>query len=261
MKLIGKTIAPNGRQRIYFFGFRVASWNAKKQKNARLPDLIAAAIADPLGLGGLELKLWNLGVPRQFHHLFYEMPAGAVCIDCGANAGKFTDAVLHQGGISYAFEPNAALFNLLERKYAGNSRVRLFKAAVGARDGMAMFHLPVGMRADPVAVCEEGTLLSHRQRMDLQPADEVKVMDLAGFLKREFGVFSSEPPVWLIKLDIEGCEFEVVERLVAEQAHRFARHIVVETHERFFADREKRLERLRNTISAAGADNIELGWL
>jgi FkbM family methyltransferase len=263
MKLFKKAIFPGGRKRLYICGIRVASWNANKRDKLELPRLTAAAIADPHGFGGLELKLWNLHVPRRFYHLFYKMPPDAVCIDCGANVGKFTDAVLHQGGRSYAFEPNAVLFNFLSRKYAGNRRVQLFKAALGASDGTAKFYLPADTHDNPSATYEDGSLWQRQRREQAQSYDTVQVMDFARFLKQEFGAGSqaAQPPIWLIKMDIEGSEFEVVERLITEQVYRLARHIVVETHEKFFSDQEDRLQRLRHIISEAGADNIELGWV
>ena len=261
-----KTVAKDGRVRIHFLGVRLISWNFKRS-HFSLPQkkwrrMIAAAIADPNGYGGLSLKLWNLGISQEYEYLFYEMKPGAVCIDCGANMGKFTDVVLHQGGISYAFEPGFALHVVLSRKYAGNANVRLFNAAVGTGDGTAIFNLPANARKNPIGSCESGSLVQRQDATKSENIEKVKVMDLAKFLKQEFGG-ANQPakPIYLLKLDVEGSEFEIVEKLITEGIHKLAEHIVVETHERAFADGEERLARLRRIILEAGADNVDLGWI
>jgi FkbM family methyltransferase len=223
---------------------------------------LVAAIADPCGQGGLALKIQNLGVRSHHQWLFYEMPPGALCVDCGANVGKFTDIVLHQGGVSFAFEPNPMLFSLLQRKYANNDRVVLFQSAVGTDDGMALFNLPVNARENPAVLWESGTLLKKIEVNELAATSETQVVDLVKFLAQKISAASpSAPPVWLLKLDIEGGEFEVLEKLLITGTHRLARHIVVETHERFFPDGQERLERLHRIIKETDAEHVWLDWI
>lgn len=220
------------------------------------------AIADPRGIGMLNLMMKNLAIPESHRHLFYEMGEGDVCIDCRANAGLFADCCLHVGASVHLFEPNGMLVRMLRRKYQGEKNVVINHAAVAAKEGRMKLYNPVRARNN-IEFAASGTLVADYWPRAGKAAileEEVAVIDLATYMKSHFPP-GNTPPIRLLKIDIEGAEFDLLEKIINEKIFKLCKHIVVETHERMFPDGGKKLARLKAMISEHGADNISLDWV
>lgn len=295
MKIISKTVLPSGRRHIFLFGAKIASYqkhepdkiiaqkldeilgqkfdrpfaeiieqirnSAPPDKSREIYDYIdwqlsefAHWISDPDGIGGLNAKLRTLRVSDRYKEIFFEMRPGDICIDCGANRGKFINAARHCGGTVYAFEPNPILFYWLQRRFGNDESVHLYNAAVGAADGTATFYRypdrPDDEAGNIVGVFEDGQSAQETQ---------VRVMDLTTFLQRE--IIDRGKQVYLLKIDIEGAEFDVLPRLIETGTYKCAKYIGIETHARFIPDGPARLARMEKLIAGAGATNIDLYWV
>jgi hypothetical protein len=65
----------------------------------------------------------------------------------------------------------------------------------------------------------------------------------------------------MLKIDIEGAEFGLVEKICETGVYKFCQYIMVETHERFFADGAEKMQKMRDAIEKYGATNIDLEWV
>lgn len=141
---------------------------------------------------------------RVFHEIFchrgYEPPAPARqalthtprAVDAGANIGLFTLFLCQSvPGVSVrAFEPdpeNAAIARLTLAPLIDSGQVELIQAAVGTRNGEIPFHTGLGM-------------VSRRAAPGDQPVTQVRQVDL----------FEHLAGVGLLKLDIEGAEWDIL---------------------------------------------------
>jgi len=217
-------------------------------------ELVLAAMADSYH-GLLKLKMYQARIEPKYHYVFQEMVEGDLCIDCGVNMGVVTDVLLHQRGEVYGFEPHGMLFPKLVDKYRDCSGLTLQQAAVWDRNGQAVFKRSRSDSTDWTNT--EGA------SMFVQVADEVsctvQVIDLTEFID---GLLRAKGrSIHLLKLDVEGAEFEILEALIAKEQYRSIKHILCETHARLFADGAQRLERLEALIRAKGIDNIHLDWV
>jgi hypothetical protein len=85
---------------------------------------------------------------------------------------------------------------------------------------------------------------------------EVECIDLASFI-RELG-----RPVTLLKMDIEGAEVPVLNRMIDTGAIDEVQLAIVETHERFSDELANATNALRERLSAAGMDHkVRLDWI
>ena len=212
---------------------------------------IAEAIVDPNGFGRLNLLLKSLHVPSKYEYLFYEMPDDALCIDGGGNVGKFTDLVLFCGGRSLVFEPNPFLIKLMQRKFKNDAKVKLEPKAISTKDETVEFNF--GEYSD-----QSGSM--HKNKCNqggIGKQVEVQAVDFAKYLKK---LQKENGQIYLCKIDIEGAEFEVLEHIIKTGAYKLCKHIVVETHARFFKDGKKRVKRLEALITDNNITNIELDW-
>jgi len=232
-------------------------------------EAIRHAIADPNGIGMLNLLMNNLGVPKKYRHLFYEMGEGDVCIDCGANVGKFTDLVLHTGASVHLFEPNRMLVRSLRHKYGAMAkRVVISEAAVAANAGEMTLYNSEDSKNDITATAAGSIISDYLARKETEAktvvGEKVRVVDLVAYIEGNFPSAAASPeapPIYLLKIDIEGAEFGLLEKIIKERVFNLCKHIVVETHQRMFPDGREKLARLRKLIAENNITNISLDWL
>ncbi|MDO4937836.1 MAG: FkbM family methyltransferase, partial [Sutterellaceae bacterium] len=66
---------------------------------------------------------------------------------------------------------------------------------------------------------------------------------------------------YLVKLDIEGAEFDVLNKLIDSNLCDAFDHLVCETHERFFKDGDKRMVELNQKLKDRNIKNVYLDWI
>jgi FkbM family methyltransferase len=156
-----------------------------------------------------------------------------VILDCGANIGY---TLLHYkrqfpNARITAFEPDPQFVPILRRNLArnGGDDVELVEAAAWTRDGRARWAMEAkdGSR---LAADDDGAAR----------VTEVATIDLARYLDRDID---------LLKMDIEGAEFEVLPHIAPHLAR--VRNIIVECHLAQQGDYDA-FARVLTTLSAAG---------
>ena len=184
-----------------------------------------------------------------FRRYLAEAPEGALAIDCGANVGDITAAMVRDGLRVIAFEPDPICIAQLRHRFADESRVTVIPKAVGASERRAALYRQM---ADGVPYTE-GSSLQRAGHHAPEPATEVEVVDLVEFLH------DLDEPVYVLKLDIEGAEAEVLEAMFDHGAPSQIGRIFVETHEPHSDQLAARLQAIRRT-AALKYPNIDLDW-
>ena len=88
---------------------------------------------------------------------------------------------------------------------------------------------------------------------------EVEVIDLCEFLEKE--LLSKNERIYFLKLDVEGVEFEIMQKLIEKELYKKIDYIACETHEYMFDEGSKKLENLKSQIKKHKIDNIFLDWV
>ena len=224
--------------------------------------LIIDALCDPNGLGKLELMLHNVYVPHYYHYIFHQLPfhiqkaqekkEKVLCIDCGAHAGLMSDIFLWCGAETHAFEPNPTILPFLRRKFAKQiSEGLLILNPVAVSDSDSEMDLFV----DDGGVLSQGIRIIGESK-EMKSIQKVQVVDLIRYIK-ELG----EVNIYFLKIDVEGAEFGILEKLISEDLHTKIKYIACETHERFFSDGEEKMQKIRKLIKEKGIKNIFLDWV
>ncbi|GHT52080.1 methyltransferase [Bacteroidia bacterium] len=248
MKVIQKEKLPNGRRKIKLFGMRVLSYSMKYDQLIKNQKYIINALADPNGFGQIELMLYNAEVAPKYGPIFHNMPADAICLDCGANIGLITDLFLRCGGIVHAFDPLLETARLYARKYANNNRVIFNNAAVSGENGEIMLHTS-GLVYDQA--CSIVDVVGAQSSYSYK----VKMMRLVDYIK-QFDY------IYILKLDIEGAEFDVLDDILQSGVYDKIGYIMVETHVRFNPGKfTQRLKNIEAIIEQRAIKNIFLDWV
>lgn len=189
----------------------------------------------------------------EFINRVRRMPRGSLAIDGGANFGSVTAALVRRGVEVHAFEPDPHALAALKSRFGGNPLVMIHAAAVGAVDGTLQLYRTHLFNDRPDKATRSSSLFP-RSIHDTDHGIEVAVVDLARFI-RDLG-----RPVDMLKLDVEGAEIEIVERLIDDGTYRMIGAAYVETHERHSEKLAERTAALRRRVAEAGIDNINLDW-
>lgn len=173
-------------------------------------------------------RLYRAYVARrlaEFFAVIEGLPKGSLCIDLGANVGEISEGMLDRGMRVIAFEPDPATFAKLSQRLEGRDGVKLLCAAAGVSDGLAEIQRPEGW-SEATLKGSPGSSLIHRGKgMDAGTATGVRVLDFASFV-RGLG-----ERIAVLKVDIEGGEWELIPHLVQSGCLDLMDHLFVETHE------------------------------
>jgi FkbM family methyltransferase len=197
------------------------------------------------------VRIWR--ARAAFERAARALGPGDVAIDCGANVGRYTEPLARSGAVVHAFEPDPTAFAALSARLSGRPNVTLHPAAVGVTDGTATLYRAADFAADPLKRTVSSSLLPDKLNVDAEAALEVRRVDLPRFIA-EIG------RVALLKLDIEGAEVEILERLLEIGALARIGAVFVETHETKAPALAERTAALRRAIARDGLAGVNLDW-
>ena len=147
--------------------------------------------------GGNELLVSNL-----------VLPPDSYVIDAGGYEGEWTDEMLCRYGVtSTIYEPNPPNAAFLRERYAYNLRVKVIEAALWNRDGEWAF----------IQQGSGSTLTSLSPNTIM-----VRVVDAKRVVNAPFGC---------IKLNVEGAEYDILEKLIEFNRVKDIKYILVQFHQ------------------------------
>lgn len=165
------------------------------------------------------LRRWTTTRPRK------------VFVDCGSNTCKVLAERIQRGLETefFAFEPQPELVSCVEEvrlKYPGTP-IRFFNKAVWVRDGTMEFYLATEWGPNHKG---GSTLLAghvkNASKVDYSRPVVVECIDFSQWIRRNF----SRRDHLVVKMDIEGAEYPVLEKMVADGTIDYVTELIVEFH-------------------------------
>ena len=214
--------------------------------NGRSPAVrdLAGRLRRSLRPSALERRVAALRVAR-----------GDVAIDCGANVGNVTAALARRGALVHAFEPNPDAFAVLAERFGDTSNVELHRQAVLDRPGRVRLYMNLDALDDPVRASVGSSVLPIQGNVDEERYVEVDAIDLSQF------VLELPGPVKVVKIDVEGAECPIVNRLIDTGAIERTETVLVELHDRHIPELRRDYEALRERLGREGlTDRVLTDW-
>ncbi|MBX3702633.1 MAG: FkbM family methyltransferase [Steroidobacteraceae bacterium] len=189
-----------------------------------------------------------------FDECVAKLGPGDIAIDCGANVGKFTVPMAQTGATVYAFEPNPDAFAELVKATAGYPNVKALQAAATTEPGAVKLYLHRYSDDDPLHFSSGSTLVTGKRNVREDHYTLVEGIPFAEFV-RGLGA-----RVRLLKMDIEGAEVAILNRLLDEGLHRQIDQVFVEVHDRQNRSLAEPTRLLRERLAGLDAGHIRLDW-
>lgn len=196
-----------------------------------------------------------LGI-KVLNPVFYisRLKPGDIAVDCGANVGKYTSLMAGQGAEVYAFEPNPYAFQALLQNNGQNKKIHCINKGVSDQNGQGLLYLHKNAESDQIKWSVGSSLLSTKGNVNPENHVTVELIDLADFINglgRE---------IKLVKMDIEGAEIPVINKLLATGAIKKIKRLVVEAHDRRMPELKEPMDKLKARIKKERIRNINLNW-
>ena len=146
----------------------------------------------------------------------------SVVIDLGSNFGDVLKGLEDCGCKVYAVEPHPFFYNYIIENYGSNENFVISSKAAWVRNEKRNFYFKKSRQA----INGGATLMAEKTNiLDLGLYDIVDCFDISEFIK-------SIGHVDVLKIDIEGAEYEVLHSLLESGAYRNIKSIYIEDHER-----------------------------
>jgi FkbM family methyltransferase len=215
-------------------------WRCRRGKQLLRPLRLRSGLVLNHGKLDNPLLLLNEVFIKRWYEIGAMPPVNANMVDIGANIGSVT---LFWASIApslriYAYEPNPSAFDTLTRNVDANSlrsRVDIFPEAVGR--GRGELKLWVDVPTDLSTGYLETSPSEGGRRVS------VPVIGLDEIWER-----INKAAIWLLKIDTEGAEVEILEG-ASESVLRATQNAIVEYHDNIYPGA---YDRCRRALEAAG---------
>jgi FkbM family methyltransferase len=154
-----------------------------------------------------------------------------VFVDCGSNTCKVLGERIERGleNEFFAFEPQPELAGCVEeaRRLHPGVAIRFFAQAVWVHDGTMDFYLATEWGPNHKG---GSTLLAGHTRnaakVDYSRPVAIECIDFSRWIRRNF----SRRDYLVVKMDIEGAEYAILEKMLADGTIDYLKELIVEFH-------------------------------
>jgi len=186
---------------------------------------------------------------------FAKLPLGSMCIDCGANVGDVTQLMLMHGCRVIAFEPNPTAYAVLSKRFEAVKDVTCIAKGVFDRGTFLELYFPKNSEIDPLKASVSSSIFPDKNNISTDHSANVEVVDIAEVLD------SLDESVALMKIDIEGAEYKVLNRLLDTGKISSIGQILVEEHYSKIPSLKVEREQVMEKITANRVGNVSLDWM
>jgi len=176
---------------------------------------------------------------------------GDAVMDLGANVGDYTIKLAETGATVHAYEPDPIAFHSLSKRTEGLGNVILYPAAVALHAGRLQLNRTPNFEMDPLLWTTCSSIVLQKGG---SPGIEVEVISFRDAIDR------CGKKVSIIKMDIEGAEFDIIEKIFAEPEEFKFEAMFVETHEKCLLEKVSLIFRLNREAASLQARYINLHW-
>ena len=187
-------------------------------------------------------------------YLMYKLNQDSIVIDCGANVGEVSSPLISSGAKLFCFEPHPLAYQKLKQRFKNSSRVIVYDDAVGIENHRAKLYKHINSNTDELKYSTGSSLYSNKSNVDPNDYYEINVINLVEFID------SLALQIFILKIDVEGAEVELVNKLIDKGTYKKIDYIFVETHDKKMPELIVPTKKLRLKIKELNITNIYTNW-
>lgn len=185
--------------------------------------------------------------------VLHSVGPGDIVVDLGANVGLFSTYFAQRGATVHSFEPDPSAYEVLEKHAREFDNIVLHQQAVYDHDGQMTLYRHKEFGKDQ-NYAQSSTLVAEKRNVDQAMAVTVPVVDVAAFMQTIKG------RVRVMKIDVEGAEVAILNRLVDTGDLARIDHVLVETHEDIVPGLGLELDELKKRLAEKSYRQVDFSW-
>ena len=173
---------------------------------------------------------WFEAKGDQTLRLDYDLNSDSIVFDVGGYKGEFAAEIFCKYGANvYIFEPIRDFIFIIRNKFSNNKKVKLFNFGLAGKDK----ELEISLLDNSSSVYLKG---GNRETIQLK--------SIVDFLKT-----NDIKQIDLIKINIEGGEYELLESLIYNDCLKNFKNIQVQFHDFLFENAKERMNKIQESLS------------
>jgi FkbM family methyltransferase len=184
-----------------------------------------------------------------------------IFLDLGTHHGQGINEIVRLRGIDntwkiFSFEANPITFNSFDRKnFRPDLNIKFFNKAVGIDNKQILLNIETTDEGDigqgsSIIEMDKWNSPLHYGKFIRQVT--VSSFDLSSFILKNF----TDSDLIIIKMDIEGSEYDVLEKMIADSSINLVSEIYLEFHGMFFSNKEEIQYREQKILDELKSKNI-----
>lgn len=155
---------------------------------------------------------YDLLIDRNFNNSINSLNKNSVVLDIGANIGNVSSYIIEKTQSKiYAFEPNVFCYQVMVRRFLDNPRIKIFNLGVSNYTGLSNFYLhEKSTGINDFNYLEGSSLKKNKDNVSEKNSVKINVINISEIL-------SKFKTIDLIKIDVEGSEYEIIPFLISER--------------------------------------------
>ena len=189
-----------------------------------------------------------------------QLRQGDLAIDLRAHIGDVSAKLLETGADVIAFDPDPWAAEKIQERLGDNERFTFHAAAVGLQQAQIKLYRTVNLDETGKTVSVKSTTLPGDQKTSEDGQDLLEVVQI-NFIEFVTKIIAERGEISFLKMDIEGGELELLEKMDALNLFENIRCTVVKTYENRFKELRPRYRSLRADFAKRyGPSHVNLDW-
>lgn len=199
----------------------------------------------------IKTAILGLKAPKKFEEILKTLNSNSRVLDLGANVGDYSILMAKTGSFVFSYEPNPYAFKILLERTKSFSNIKCFNKAVSDKSGKVKLYLHENHNVDPIK-WSTGSSIDKNKENVTNDFVEVECINITEILNDTY--FD------LIKIDVEGQEIEILNKIIDNNLSERFGSIFVEMHDKKMIHLKQKSAHLRNRIKEYRMNNIYLDW-
>lgn len=162
--------------------------------------------------------------------LNYDLNENSIVFDLGGYKGEFTSDIYNRyGSTIYVFEPILEFYNIIKSKFLNSTKIQAFHFGLGAKNETLKISL----------TDNSSSIFIESDQFEL-----IQIKSIIDFIKQE-----DITKVDLIKINIEGGEYEVLESLLENNLITIFSNIQVQFHDFIIENAQERMNKIQMELA------------